>query len=331
MITKDSNGQATFHLYGTIGEGWFDDGITAKGLTESLEANGIEKGSELNVMIHSPGGDVFEGIAIAGILDEYITKATVMGLAASMASVIAMSCDECEMVQGSEMMLHNPWSMMAGDSKDFRKAADHLDQLRDNLVGRYSKRLGDAETIKAMLDEETWLSADRAVEIGAADRVKTGTPVKMALMSNLQTKHDSRFLIAASTDPYASKLSAEVKKHLEAIEEIKAEKTEIETELQNAISKQSETAESLAAISTDLDAIKSERDEIEGKLKALESDAARKAALACTQPVSTDLLGKDDDSAGMTAYEQWKSIKNKDERREFYAKNKRAIYSTQPK
>jgi DNA repair exonuclease SbcCD ATPase subunit len=249
-----------------------------------------------------------------------------------MASVIAMSCTECEMVQGAEMMLHNPWSMIAGESKDLRKAADHLDQLKENLIGRYEKRLGDRAKIAEMLDDETWLSAEKAVEIGAADRIKAGTPIKMALMSNLKTKHVSPYLIAASADPYASKLQAEIQKHLDVIASLEGEKNNLKLELDYAISQKSETAEKLAAIESDLCGVAAARDEALGKLDRIEKDAARQAALSGTIPVPSALLGDDGEShAGMTAYEKYKAISEPAKRREFFRNNQAAIFQTTPK
>jgi len=247
-----------------------------------------------------------------------------------MASVIAMSCTECEMVQGAEMMLHNPWSMLAGDAKDLRKAADHLDQLREGLVARYTKRLGDADTVRKMLDEETWLTAEKAVEIGAADRIKAGTPVRMALMSNLATKHQSPFLIAASADPYAAKLQAEIQKHVDLIAKLEGEKATVQTELENAILSKSQADEAAASVRADLDALQTERNVIAAKLDAIEKDAARQAALAGTVPVAIDLIGSES-GEGLTAYEKYKSIQDPSARRDFYKRNANAIFQTTPK
>lgn len=126
----------------------------------------------LQVSINSPGGEVFDGLAIYNFLRNH--PATVLvrieGIAASMASVIAMAGDEIRIPENALMMVHNPWGVTIGDSDEMRKMADVLDKLRASLVSAYRQKTGlSDEEITALLDEETWMSGREAVEKGFAD------------------------------------------------------------------------------------------------------------------------------------------------------------------
>jgi ATP-dependent Clp protease protease subunit len=164
--------EAEVWLYGDIGEDWFGEGNTAKGLAAELKALGAVK--TLNVYINSPGGSVFEGVAIYNILRRHSARKIVHidGLAASIASIIAMAGDEIKIAVNGMMMIHNPWGVAIGESADFRKMADSLDKIRSALVDTYELRTHqDADQISAWMDEETWFTADEALENGFVDEV----------------------------------------------------------------------------------------------------------------------------------------------------------------
>ena len=151
-------------IYGIVGDEW--DGLDAKTLF------GLIAGSDddLTVRINSPGGYVMEGLAIFNALAAAKVagrKVTVHidGLAASMASVIAMAGDEIIMADNSLLMIHNPWDVAIGDARELRAAADKLDVIRDQLVRIYSGQTGiSAEDLIPMLDAETWLTSEQALE-----------------------------------------------------------------------------------------------------------------------------------------------------------------------
>lgn len=163
---------AEMFLYDDIGGDGFFGGISAQMFAEEMK---VAKGAaSLSVHINSAGGDVFDGVAIHSLLKNSGAKVTVYvdGLAASIASVIAMAGDEIVMRQGSMMMIHNPWSVTAGGAEDFRKAADVLDTIRDNIAGIYKGRTkSDVRNIRKLMDAETWLTADEAVAAGFATSV----------------------------------------------------------------------------------------------------------------------------------------------------------------
>jgi ATP-dependent protease ClpP protease subunit len=151
-------------IYGIVGDEW--DGLDAKTLF-GLIAGGDD---DLAVRINSPGGYVMEGLAIFNALvgaKAAGRKVTIHidGLAASMASVIAMAGDEIIMADNALMMIHNPWDVAIGDARELRAAADKLDVIRDQLVRIYSGQTGlTADELVPMLDVETWLTSEQALE-----------------------------------------------------------------------------------------------------------------------------------------------------------------------
>lgn len=171
--TQDNIGEIS--IYGEIvSEKWFDEEISATSFKDDLNDLGDVK--TINLHINSPGGSVFEGIAIHNMLKMHKAKINVYvdGLAASIASVIAMSGDTIFMPENSMLMIHNPWTVAMGNSKELRKQADDLDRIAQMSVKTYlSKSNGkiDEETLVKLLDEETWLSAQEAVDYGLADEV----------------------------------------------------------------------------------------------------------------------------------------------------------------
>ena len=329
MVTIDSTGKATVHVFGTIGEDfWSGEGITAKGLVEALNAAGVEKGSELELLIHSPGGDVFEGIAIMGVLSEYVTKAVVMGLAASMASVIALAADEVEMVAGSEIMLHNPWSMVAGDSEELRKHADHLDQLKTSLVNTYKKRFGE-EDVSAIMDAETWMTAEEAVEKGVADRIRAGRANAMAFVQDHPISNKSKYIIAAKADPRTKKMEEQAKEHAETICKLKDELDAVKTTLDAKAEELQAATDLLQSAESEKAELEKERGTLQTKLDTLEQETARRIALAAHEPV--DVSNEPGEPVSSSMWDKYKAISDKNERLKFFQTNKAEILRDQPK
>jgi ATP-dependent protease ClpP protease subunit len=150
-------------IYGIVGDEW--DGLDAKTLFGLIASSD----DDLVVRINSPGGYVMEGLAIYNALASAKAagrKVTIHidGLAASMASVIAMVGDEIIMADNALIMIHNPWDVAIGDARELRAAADKLDVIRDQLVRIYSGRTGlSADDLVPMLDAETWLTSEQAL------------------------------------------------------------------------------------------------------------------------------------------------------------------------
>ena len=169
---KNKSDKAEIWIYEMIGEDfWSGGGVTAKNFQKELSAI---KASQIDLHINSPGGEVFDGIAIYNLIRQHPAKVTtyIDGLAASIASVIALAGDTIYMAENALMMIHNPYGLVMGMAEDMRKMADRLDIVRDSISKAYiSKTDRPEDEINALMDAETWMSADDAMEFGFIDDI----------------------------------------------------------------------------------------------------------------------------------------------------------------
>lgn len=169
VLAKGDNA-AEVLIFDVIGADFFGEGLTAKSVRKELDALGEVE--DILVRINSPGGNVWDGIAIFNMLKEHAAQVHVQveGIAASAASLIAMAGDLITMGEGSMMMIHNPYGLAIGDGNELRKAADMLDKVKSEFVDIYSRRSGAAaDDVGTMMDEETWMNGAEAVDKGFAD------------------------------------------------------------------------------------------------------------------------------------------------------------------
>lgn len=165
---KNQAEKAEVLLYDEIG--FF--GVNAKDFVSQFNAIDAD---EIDLRINSPGGSVFEGLTIANAISRHRANVTVHvdGLAASIASVIAMSGDKVVMAKNAYMMIHDPWGIVIGSADDMRKEADLLDKVSGTIIQAYVDKTGEkAEVIKQLMSNETWFTAEEAKEIGLADEVE---------------------------------------------------------------------------------------------------------------------------------------------------------------
>ncbi|WP_051600553.1 head maturation protease, ClpP-related [Eubacterium sp. AB3007] len=161
--------ERVLEFYGTIAEeSWFDDDITP-----AMFKNELFSGEgPVTIWISSPGGDCFAASQIYAMLMDYKGPITVKidGIAASAASVIAMAGTDVLMAPTAMMMIHNPATIAMGDHKDMEKAIDMLGEVKDAIINAYEiKTSQPRKTLSKMMDEETWMNARKAVELGFAD------------------------------------------------------------------------------------------------------------------------------------------------------------------
>lgn len=188
---KATNNVAQIDIFGDIvSEKWFDEETSASSFRDALKELGDV--STINLSINSGGGSVFDGIAIYNMLKSH--KATVNvyveGLAASIASVIAMAGDTITMRSGSMMMVHMPLTLSQGNAEEMRKTADTLEKTGDSIVDIYSERTGiPSDEIRNIMNDETWLSAEEAVEQGWATKLDK----KEAVMNSVPKEILGRF------------------------------------------------------------------------------------------------------------------------------------------
>ena len=159
-------------IYDNIGaDPWFGGGVTAKMISEALAEAGKKP---LTVRINSGGGSVFEGANIYNLLAQYPAHKTVVvdGLAASIASIIAMAGDTIQMGELSWFMIHSPWSYCVGDAETMQAEADKLRDFGADMAKTYAKRTGASDkTVAEWMTGENWFNPEQAIEAGLATEV----------------------------------------------------------------------------------------------------------------------------------------------------------------
>lgn len=169
-IKARGKNEAEIRIDGEIGENWFGDGLTSNKFAEDLQKLGAVQ--KITVKVNSPGGAVHDGISIYNQLRNHGARIEVLveGLAASIASIIAMSGDVIRMGTGSMMMIHSPWTIALGNADDMRKVADVLEKHEDALLDIYVKRSGaKRDDVQEMLAAETWMTGAEAMKHGFCD------------------------------------------------------------------------------------------------------------------------------------------------------------------
>lgn len=170
-IKAAKSDENSISVFDVIGADWYGDGVTASRIAGALRAIG---GADVTVNINSPGGDMFEGLAIYNLLREYEGKVTVkvLGLAASAASIIAMAGDEVQIGRGAFLMIHNCWVYAMGNRHDLAQVAADMEPFDKAMNDIYGARTGlSEEAIEAMMNAETYIGGSDAVEKGFADRL----------------------------------------------------------------------------------------------------------------------------------------------------------------
>jgi ATP-dependent Clp protease protease subunit len=162
----------TIYAYDAIGAGLFDDGVTAKGIASALDDAG--QIDSIVLRINSPGGNLFEALAIKSLLDAKDVPIAVYidGEAASAATILMLAGDTITMGEGSMLMVHNAMTMAFGNAAELRKTADDLEKVSGEMRKLYATRTGLPEDqLQAMMNAETFLTADEAVAQKFADGI----------------------------------------------------------------------------------------------------------------------------------------------------------------
>lgn len=178
MIVNEDGVSAEIMIYAPIGT-FFSDDVGAREVVERL--NEIKNIHEITVRINSPGGEVFEGLAIYNALLNHPAKISVKieGIALSIASVIAMAGDNITMSESSLFMIHNPFTIAWGDGAELRKAAAIIDKAKDVLVKAYKRHTTlDNGAIAEAMDAETWYKPDEALAVDFITDVSTAPKIE---------------------------------------------------------------------------------------------------------------------------------------------------------
>jgi ATP-dependent protease ClpP protease subunit len=286
--SSDKSGEVELSIYDEIGA----FGIGAKEFIAELREY---KGQHVHVRINSPGGEIIDGSAIANALNRHEGGVTVHidGLAASMASYIAMSGKPTYMSENALLMIHNPWTLAAGEADDLRKQADLLDVMKSTLVRGYQRKSGmPAEEISKLMDEETWLTALEAAALGFVDAIEDGIPAAAsardlrARFDSFAQRMDETNSVAPETEVVASVAEVAVEEAPAAVEAVAPEVIE-EPAAEEAApeAKADESAEKVASLEAEkaeaiarAEAAEAELAKVKDAFAALEKSAGVSAA-----------------------------------------------------
>ena len=171
VTNNDEKTERILTLSGVIAEeSWFDDEVTPKIFRDEL----MSGEGDINVRINRPGGDCIDAAQIYNMLLEYKGNVTIKidGIAASAASVVAMAGNKVIMSPVSMLMIHNPMTMAAGDTTEMKKAISMLTEVKESIINAYELKTGmSRDKIAKLMDAETWMDANKAVELGFADEI----------------------------------------------------------------------------------------------------------------------------------------------------------------
>ena len=171
VTDNDEKTERILTLSGVIAEeSWFDDEVTPKIFRDEL----MSGEGDITVWINSPGGDCIAAAQIYNMLLEYKGNVTIKidGIAASAASVVAMAGNKVIMSPVSMLMIHNPMTMAAGDTTEMKKAISMLTEVKESIINAYELKTGmSRDKIAKLMDAETWMDANKAVELGFADEI----------------------------------------------------------------------------------------------------------------------------------------------------------------
>ena len=199
------NPERTLFLNGTIAEqSWFDDDVTPQLFKDEL----MSGSGDITVWINSPGGDCVAAAQIYNMLMEYPGSVTVKidGIAASAASVIAMAGTRVCVSPVSMLMIHNPMTFAFGNTAEMQKAIDMLGEVKESIINAYEIKTGMSRAkLSRLMDAETWMNANKAVELGFADEILQREPSSENEMTEAAATAFSR---ASVTNSLMEKLSA---------------------------------------------------------------------------------------------------------------------------
>ena len=219
---NESDAERVLELYGTIApESWYDDDVTPEMFREEL----FSGTGPVTIFLSSPGGDCIAASQIYTMLMDYKGDVTVKidGIAASAASVIAMAGTKVLMAPTAMMMIHNPATMAFGDHADMKKAIDLLSEVKESIINAYEiKTELPRKQLAKMMDETTWMNAQKAIDLGFCDAMLTdekktvNTPpqafsskaVVVALLNKLAAKSESEEDSAPANDAEETQPSA---------------------------------------------------------------------------------------------------------------------------
>jgi len=333
-------------IYDEIGFG----GVTAKQFAADIKKL---KGQHIDLRINSVGGSVTEGAAIYNALKRHKGGLTVHvdGLAASMASVIAMAGEETRMAENALIMIHNPWSMTMGDAADLRKEADVLDKLKATLVNAYVRKSGQPRaSIEKMMDEETWLDAGEALRLGFVDEIDEPLAAAASITPEAARARFATFQnsmqapapqapaeeVISVTDAPVTEGAVDISEEDNMNAELQAKVDALQSELNAKVEAEALAAQAAEDTAKELEALKGEVERLtaevaskDDEIHALKADAqsAGAQAAAIVASVGIDPVVAAPAEAELTAAQKFAAMEGSDAVA-FYRANKAAILKT---
>ena len=230
-LVKNDDKSAELMLYGDITESFWGDTISAKEVAEYLENLDV---NEINVYINSNGGDANVAIAISNALKRHKAKVVINidGIAASAATLITCAGDIVKMPKNAFFMVHNPWVVATGDSEEMRRQADVLEKYKNAIIETYLQKVNiNKEKLSELMDNESWLNAEEALEYGFIDEIIENTNIQV--VENKVISNNIVFNMANFKNFNVNKNSQNNKKGSEKMtkEEIKSQFPDIYNEI----------------------------------------------------------------------------------------------------
>lgn len=215
-IRAAADSPSSINIYEQIGESWDGSGMTSKRMAGILRSIGDK---EISVNINSPGGDFFEGVSIYNMLRQHKARVivNVMGVAASAASIVAMSGDDIRMGEGSFLMVHNAWCVAMGNRHDMQAAAEQLAPFDAAMAEVYAARTGmKVKAAAKLMDAETWISPAQAIETGFATGMLDSTEFTQINVTNASAirRIEAALLASGMSRSAAQKTISEFKSSL---------------------------------------------------------------------------------------------------------------------
>ena len=303
--SKQSTKVVDIYIFDEIGT----FGMNAQSFIEEIKDF---KNSDINLHINCVGGDVFDGMAIYNILKKRTAKTTVYieGIAASMGSVIALAADTVVMAENSLFMIHNAWGGANGEAKDMKKTAALLDKISDEIADIYVKKTKlPYDKVKDMMDEETWLNADEALDLGFVDSISDA--IKIA------AKYDVSKFKNITSEEIKNKLSINLKsktmteelknwfngKIEDIIARVKSDDSNIDandSKVEVTLSDESDVANKLSGFETEVSKLTGSLTDLAGEKETLTEEVERLNALLSKANARGTEISTDGDPAVVT-------------------------------
>ena len=277
MTAAEGETSAEISIYDAIGS--FD--VNAKQFVDELKDISAEV---INLRINSPGGSVIDGNAMFNALQRHPAKVIthIDGLAASMASVIAMAGDEVHMADNALLMIHNPWTFSMGDADELRADADLLDKMSASILSSYGRSQYEADEIKNLMDEETWFTAQEAFDAGFVDHISTGLRAAAgditAMAEGAEIKVPAEKQIVSLTKQIdaiskaSTEISADLLEQVVINQALEAKVEEITTELASAALTMEAAEASVEKVAAELEAKAAEAETKAAELEAKDAE-----------------------------------------------------------